>query len=362
MNYKIIFIAAVLLGTALSARAGNPERTGQAGATQLLVNPYARSSGVNGLNVSTTEGIESAINNIAGLAHTQRTEVVFAHTVWMDAADISINTLGFSQRLGENGGVLGLAVMAFDIGDIPITTIDQPDGNLGTFSPTIMNIGLSYAKAMVSERIFVGATVRLVHESIPDVASNGVSFDGGVQYRSKGKDGRPGNFSLGVSLRNVGPQMTFRGDGLSFRANTGGQESNFDSKVSTTASPFELPALLYIGGAYRFGFGGSDSALVRDHNITPMVTFVSHSFARDQFGFGLEYSFKNMFMARASYLYEEDLTSEEETRNAFTGLALGATIELPVSKTSNTTFGVDYSLRQTYFFGFTHTIGLRLDL
>ena len=48
--------------------AGNPERRGQAGASQLLINPYARNSGMVGSNSAKVRGIEAQFLNIAGTA------------------------------------------------------------------------------------------------------------------------------------------------------------------------------------------------------------------------------------------------------------------------------------------------------
>jgi len=374
--------------------AGNPERAGQAGATQLLVNPYARSSGVGGINVANTAGIESAITNPAGISTTRRTEVVFSHTLWLVGTDIRINSLGFSQRLGKKGGVLGLSVVSFDIGQIEITTIDQPDGGIGYFTPTFLNVGLSYAKEMVADRIFVGATVKLVHESIPDVAANGVAFDAGVQYRNRDQ-----RFRLGVALRNVGPKMRYSGDGLSFRADAGG--TNFDNATSTVSDDFELPGQLYIGASYELTFGkptsyrnivskrevtvqGSDladsvvyevrkldSIAVYDHKLLPLFSFISNAFQRDQIGLGLEYRFREMFMVRGAYLWENGGLNKDDSRNAYSGITAGATFEFPFSvrdgktkeRTKTTsTIAVDYSYRHTWFFEGTHSFGLRLNL
>ena len=87
---------------------------------------------------------------MAGLASTEKTELIFSQTSWLqygnelfnaDESVSSISTFGFSQRVSESG-VLGVGVMAMDFGDIEITTVDMPDGGIGTFSPKFMNIGL----------------------------------------------------------------------------------------------------------------------------------------------------------------------------------------------------------------------------
>ncbi|MCS7297306.1 MAG: PorV/PorQ family protein [Bacteroidia bacterium] len=364
---RAAFIVLALLGGILLA--GNPERAGSAGATQLLINPYARSSGMGGLNIANTYGIESVIINPAGIALTRRTEFVFSHTRWLVGSDISINVAGFAQGF-RNGGTLGIAVMAFDLGQFERTTIDNPEGGIGYFSPTFLNISLSYAKVFADDRIFVGATAKLIHESIPDAAANGVAFDAGVQYRDK-----KGNLKLGVALRNVGPQMRYRGEGLSARANLSGAGGAFTSLVHTPAASFEIPSALLVGAAYRIGFGGETEIRSREASVggtggekdyvfslVPMIGFYAHSFQNNQLGAGLELRYKSYFMIRGAYLWEPDVTSQETTQNAFMGWSMGATIELPFRTGENrySTFGIDYSFRPTYFFSGTHSIGARL--
>lgn len=356
-SFKNIFLTILALGTSV-LYAGNPERVGQAGATQLLINPYARSSGFHGINISNSYGIESVINNPAGLAKTKKTEFVFAHTRYLVGTDININALGFSQSL-KKGGVIGISVVSFDMGEFVRTTVDQPDGTLGTFKPTIMNIGLSYAKTFVDDRIFVGATFRMIHESITDVSANGMSFDAGVQYSDKAN-----KFKIGVSLKNVGPEMKFAGDGLSQRAYTGGTNSTYTSNVTTSAAKFQLPAVLNIGTSYDFKMGADSLGENAQHRVTPMATFISNAFARDQIGLGVEYGFKKYLMLRAAFVYEKGIFKADERLNAYTGFAGGVTFEIPFKTGENkySTFGLDYSYRSTNPFNGTHSFGCRVNL
>ncbi|MCB9233808.1 MAG: PorV/PorQ family protein [Bacteroidia bacterium] len=352
---KIFLLAIVLLLQAGVTFAGNPERAGQAGATQLLINPWARSSGMNGINIGSSYGIEALGNNPAGLGTTKRTELVFAHTNWLTSADISINTFGLSQSL-KGSGVIGIYVSAFDMGEFIRTTEDSPDGGLGTFSPSLMNMGVSYAKKF-TDHIYVGATVKIVQESIPDASAGGVAFDAGVQYRTNlGMDDslHSDRLKLGVSIRNIGTTMKFDGDGLSLRTYI---NSTYQSQVQRTAAQFEMPSQLSLGASYDFYLGMS-------HRLSVLGSFISNTFTLDQFGGGVEYKFKEYLMVRYSYLYEKGLTNEAERQNAFTGHALGATLEIPFKTGKNmiSRFGVDYSYRTTWLFKGSHVIGVRVDL
>ena len=217
---KIAAIFVVLLSSNQLFSQEQAIRAGSAGASELLINPFARSSGWGGSNVSSVSGLEGQYFNVAGLASTERTELIFTQTSWLQYGNelfnanesvSSISTFGFAQKVGESG-VMGMGVMSMNFGDIEITTVDMPDGGIGTFSPRFMNIGVSYAH-IFSNSIQGGATIRMISEQISDVSANGIAFDAGIQYRTGEQD----ELKFGISFKNWGPRMSFAGDGLSFR-------------------------------------------------------------------------------------------------------------------------------------------------
>ena len=67
-SFKLICSAFILISFASleSGFAGNPDRKGQAGASELLINPWARSSGFGNANASSVKGLEASYLNIAG--------------------------------------------------------------------------------------------------------------------------------------------------------------------------------------------------------------------------------------------------------------------------------------------------------
>ena len=343
-------LAAATLAGSLSA--GNKDRAGQAGATELLINPYARSSGWGSANMAGVRGLEAMYMNVAGTAFTERTELIFCHTNWLVGTGIGINSFGFTQRVGETGA-LGLGVMSMDFGDIPITTVDLPEGGIGTFNPTFTNIGLSYAKGF-SESIYGGIVVKAISQSISDVAARGVALDAGIQYVT----GTYKQLKFGISLRNVGPRMRYNGDGISFKGTA--PTGNYAMTLEQRSAEFDLPTLLNIGGSYDLYFS-KDSASMKNHRATFAGAFTSNSYAKDQFRLGLEYAWKSMLMVRGGYEYEEGLTTEAERTTCFTGFSFGATLELPFGK-RNSTFALDYSYRTTNPFNGVHSFGARLNL
>lgn len=339
-KYIIPFLtaAAVLVGSS-TALAGNPQRAGSAGADQLLLNPWVRSSGMAGANMARVEGLEGMFLNVAGIAHTRKTEIMFANTSWF--ADININSFGFTQKVGETG-VLGFGVMSTDVGEIQVTTTDNPDGDLGTYSPNLTNIGLSYAKKF-TETIYGGVTVRIVSESIPDLNATGVAFDAGIQYVT----GANKEIRFGIALKNVGPPMSFGGDGLTIRLAE--PNGDYQTAVEQRSQAFELPALLKIGGAYDFLFTDASSKL------TVAGNFTSNSFIGDQYALGLEYGMKGLLYLRAGYEYTV------ETVTALSGPTGGVSVDFPLGS-NGTTFSVDYSFRAADPLANVHSFGARINL
>lgn len=327
--------------------AGNPDRKGQAGASELLINPWGRSSGFGNANSASVKGLEASYLNVAGTAFTRKTEVLFNHTNWLKGSDVSLNSFGLTQKVGESG-VLGLGIVAMSLGDIPITTTDQPEGKIGNFSPRFLNLGLSYAKEF-SHSIYGGINVKVISESIADLKATGVAFDAGIQYVTGKRD----NVHFGISLKNVGAPLKYSGDGFAVRVNNGFYSYNVEQR----SAKYELPSLINIGGAYDLYTSPTDSI----NKITIGYTFVSNSFTANQHCLGLEYSFRKMVMLRGGYVFEKDLFDNELRSTALTGPTAGLTIEVPLGK-NGSTFGVDYSYRATNPFQGSHTLGLRINL
>lgn len=353
-NLKYFGLSGALISSLFSS-GGNPERVGQAGASQLLINPYARNAGMVGSNSAKVRGLEAQFLNIAGTAYTRKTEVIFNRSNWLQGTDIFINSFGLTQGVGETG-TFGFGVVAINAGKIDITTEEQPQGGLGTYSPTFYNISLSYAK-MFSDNIFGGINVKLISEQIPNASARGIAIDAGIQYHT----GKYDQIHFGISLRNWGPKMSYVGDGLSRQAAVTSVSNSYQLTVNNRSGSFELPALVNIGGAYDFYLTKDSTGLSKKHRLSLNGTFTSNSFTYDNGLFGIEYAWKEMLMFRGGLYTEKGIFGSDTRRTAFTGPAAGITFEVPYNE-KKSTIGIDYSYRFTNPFGGTHTFGLRLNL
>lgn len=349
---KNIIVGLLFSGTLLAsstAFAGNEDRAGSAGSTELNVNPWARNAGWGMAGMSSINGLESMFSNMAGLAYTKGTEIVFSRSNWLgQASGIGLNSFGFAQKLGETGA-LGLSMTSFNYGDIEITTTELPEGGLGTYNPSSMNITLGYAKKF-SNTISGGLSLKVVSTQMTNVRTQGVALDAGIRYVT----GEHEQIKFGISLRNVGPPMSYKGDGLAI------EMENLDTELLLTteqrAASYELPSQLNIGFSYDFIFSEKST-------LVAALTYTSNSFTRDQWRFGAEYKLKSdkvHFILRGGYIYESDIVSKDNRATALTGPTGGFTVDFPVGE-NGTVLGLDYAVR-TSALGLIHTVGAKINI
>ena len=119
-SFRYIVLSLVLLlgFNAPEAFAGNEDRSGQAGAAELLINPWAASAGFGNAGMSYVKGVEALFGNVAGLSHIRTMDVNFSHTDWLHGSSIRVSSFGLGVRVGESS-VLGLGFMSFNLGTIP---------------------------------------------------------------------------------------------------------------------------------------------------------------------------------------------------------------------------------------------------
>ncbi|MDD4150223.1 MAG: PorV/PorQ family protein [Bacteroidales bacterium] len=366
---NLYLISTILITVAISlistkTFAGNEQRVGSNGASELLINPWARSTGWGDANVACVVGLEGMHQNIAGLAFTRKTEFAFTNTQWI--ADIAINSGGFAAKVGETG-VLGVSIMNMNYGKIDITTADLPEGGIGTYSPSNNVIGIGYAREF-SNSIYGGITVKMISENIANASASGVAIDAGIQYvtglgKDKAGNRNRDNLRFGITMKNVGTTMKYKGDGMSF---TGFSENGTSMTIEHRSQEFELPSLIKIGFSYHFRLAPKvdevKEEVSSDHNLIVAANFTSNSFTKDQYHVGLEYGFKEYLFLRGGFIYEDGIFDIGTRSTAFTGPTGGLTLQVPINKENKSVLAIDYSYRFTEPFGGVHTFGARVTL
>ncbi len=346
---NILKTALFVLGTIPMVYAGNEDRVGSAGASHLLINPWARSSALGDAGYAQINGLEATYTNIAGLAFTDKTQIKFNYSNWMGSAGISFNSAGIAQRVSE-ADVIAISVQSMNFGDIPITTVENPEGNIGFFSPRTNIFNIGYARSF-SSSIYGGINFKVISENISNLKANGIAIDAGIRYVTGEQD----QIKFGITLKNVGPVMRYRGDGLAQQVTY--VSTGFIASLEERSATFEMPSLLCIGGSYDFIFNESNK-------LNLALGFTANSFSNDQYRIALDYGLTNEKMAfnlRAGYVYEKNLLSVENRSNALIGPSAGFSIDALVGKSKNA-LGVEYCARFAGVFGTIHTIGATISL
>ncbi len=338
--YSLLAVAVIGLG--FSSSQAQDQRSGTAGASELLVPVTARTAG---LSVPITSGLadlnplEAVLANPAGLVSGTGTAVYFSRSEYV--ADIGINYFGVAQAFGNN--VISITVNSWDFGDLQKTTEDSPElGNL-TYNANNVVFGVSYARQF-TDRIAAGVTVKGITEEIDDVSATGLAFDAGMNYVA-GESG----LRFGVALKHFGPQMSFSGNGLTQFANIPSQEPEAKQNALELGSEaFELPSQLNVGVAYARPLG--DAAIV-----TVLGNFASNSFSQDQYSGGLELSVMDLVYARGGLT----LTGDSDF-TFYQGYNFGAGLNLSMGANSRLT--VDYAYLPTEFFDAVNMFSVGFEL
>ena len=328
--------------------AGNEDRVGSAGASQLLVNPWSRSAACGDAGIANVNGLEATFMNVAGLAYTDKTQIKFNSTNWLGSANIRFISAGLAQKISETS-TIALSVQSMNFGDVMITTVDNPDGGIGIFTPRYSIFNLAYAKKF-THTISGGINLKIVSEAISNLKSTGVAIDAGIRYE---KD----NLKMGITLKNIGAPISYKGDGLSYQVKYESNTSGLSYSLNQRSQVFELPSLLSFGFSYDF-------ILAKNSKLTSIGAYTANSFSKDQYRVGVDYAYtaENFgFNLRSGYVYEKDVFNSDNRTSALTGYTAGFSVDAYLGK-SKTALGFEYAARLSSPFGIIHTFGTTISL
>jgi len=321
--------------------ASGEKRNGTAGAQELLIPVGAKGMALGGTDIAGLGGVESIFYNPAGMSNmTGSVEAVFSYMNYI--ADIDLVYGAVAINLGGIGS-LGLAVKTLHIGDIPVTTVERPEGTGAMFAPRFTVVGLSYSNFLTAN-IKAGITFNLISEEIASSTANGLGIDAGVQYDNFAL---VNGLKLGLVLKNFGPQMKFSGPDL-IRKATDEQSLRGQQFYHIDAATFELPSQLAIGMTYDINRGEQFSYLVS-------FAYESNNFSNDRTKFAGEIGFNNMFFLRGGYNYVSE-AKDNVDENIF-GATLGGGIFI---QTGSLDLIFDYAYRFTEYFDANQVFALRL--
>ncbi len=338
--FLLCLLMVLLVGTTVAQN----QRTGTSAASELLIPVGGRDFAMGGSSLASASGVEAIHWNPAGLARISGSaEGMFSTMTYL--ADIKVNYGAAGANFGGFGSI-ALSVKSLDFGDIPLTTVEDPEGRSGaTFSPTYVTVGLTYAR-QITDAASVGVTAKLVSETIARVSQSGVAFDIGLQYH--GLLDLPG-LGLGISVKNIGPQLQFSGSGL-LRNAVASDGNRPVQKYASVAAGFELPSLIDIGLTY--------SGKVED-NMSYAVSgsYTNNNLYVDEYRLGAEYgiSFDAVSLfARGGYAFVPQIT---ESSDRIFGPTAGVGLNY---KSGGTDITVDFGYRKVDLFDGNTVLSIKL--
>ena len=344
--FKIITYM-VILTLVLSAQvfAAGSNRAGTNAASELMIPVGARYIAMGGASAASVTGLDAIYWNPAGLDRMQHMAGgLFSHMTYI--ADIGVSYAAVGVKFGGVGSV-GLSFKSLSLGDIAVTTSDDPDGIGGAiFSPQFMTIGLSFSRSL-TDRVSVGGTAKIISETMDRVGATGFAFDIGAQYQNLGDIN---GLTIGVVIKNLGPAMTFSGTGLLRKAEPL-DVTRPASFYQVVAGSDELPSTMEIGLGYLVNLGETNKVEVQSQ-------FVNNNFDDDFTRLGLEYNFNNMVFLRGGYglsmTGSKDPTGES---TSIFGLTLGAGFK---HNFGSLTIGIDYAYRAVNYFDANNVFSVEL--
>jgi len=339
---RITFILLILSFSAIETFGGGQNRAGTSGAPELRIPVGARYLAMVGSPIANVTGLEAIYWNPAGVDFSPGSaNAIFSYRSYI--ADMSMNYIAASGRLGDLGSV-GISFRSLSIGEINVTTMDQPDGTGQIINPSYFVLGLTYSKKL-TDRISVGANFNLINESIDRIGASGFSFDFGVQYRNLFEV--PG-FDLGVVVKNLGSPIKYDGNALYVNAEIP-DALRGPTYYKIDAASAELPSEISIGLSYQRKFD-------EENWVTVSSAFQNNNYSYDDYKIGLEYTYKDIFYVRGGYLFSPQST--DNTPNIFQNYALGVGVNL--KEYSDINLSVDYAYIPVKYFDGNHVFAISL--
>jgi hypothetical protein len=326
-KHCLTILLIITVGLVQISRASAP-KVGTNGATELLIPMGAQNVALGGSNIANISGADAIYWNPAGLALTKGGEATFSYLDYF--AGMKVSYLAGGAKLGRLG-VLGVSLQVLNIGEIPVTTIEAPEGTGEIIEPNYLTIGGTYAKAF-TDRISFGASTKIISEKIGTMSANAISFDLGLQYVS------PWGIAFGVAMRNIGSKVKFNGTGIEFDSVIPySKQAATTRKTRLDLASAQLPTSLSLGLAYLY-------ELNDQLKFNLLSNYTNNSFTINQASAGVEAILMDMFIVRGGYmttLYPDDYPATAKDDDQF-GLSMGAGCHLKVGSNK---LKIDYAYR-----------------
>ncbi len=285
--YFVLLIAILSFNIFAQTFKSDVSKRGTTAAPFLTIGQGARSIGMGSASVGVTNDVSSIYWNPAGLTKAEGVQIMFDHTMWI--ADIRYNFLAASYHLGELGTV-GVSFLSSNIGEMKVTTVEQPNGTGETFSASDMAISLAYA-IQLTDRFAIGFNPKFIYQGIWKMSATAFAIDLGVQYVTPFDDA-----VLAMSISNFGTKMQLLGNSnlVLYDPDPFGTGNNGKIPAYLETNSWALPLNFRVGISYQ-------PFRMENHSLLLAVDAAHPSDDYESLNVGAEYSYNDFVFIRGGY-------------------------------------------------------------
>jgi hypothetical protein len=334
--FRTLLVLALMVALPLDAAA--QRKSGRAGAAFLKVSVGARATALGSAASSIIGDANQAFWNPAGTAlmADQTLDVSLSYNDWIGGITHTAAAIGYNL---DNVGTLTLGVQAFGVTDIPanrengytdpiLQGLVTDDGTSDTYNFQDIAVSLSLGRYLV-DNFLLGATVRVVSETIDGHSAQAIGFDFGSIYK------------VGIA----GWQISSR-------------VSNLGSSLSYFNQSNPMPLVFTIGTSFY---------LINEEEARLMIAVdaTKPQEAQQLLYGGAEVSLYDLLFLRAGYKFNYSGTDDggsarrDAVNTTIEGLSLGAGLQYEVSGYD---VAIDYAYTQMDLLDAVHRFTLRFGL
>ena len=209
------------------------DKLGTTAAVFLKIGPDARAMGMAGAYVAVAEGPQALFWNPAGLVQLRGWQATGSYVHWL--GDVTFGALAVGRALD---GATAFAFGGRYLRSVPLerTTPEEPEGTGEMFRYWATTWSAALARQL-TDRVSIGATVRVVQEGIAHTSATTWALDFGSLYRTEWH-----RLTLGIALSHFGGRMTLSGQDLWFYWDPDpGRTDNPEEEASLRPRSWALP-------------------------------------------------------------------------------------------------------------------------
>lgn len=289
----------------------------------LRISPDARAGGMGDVGIATTPDANASFWNQAKIPFAkQKTSIALTYTPWLKDLglnDVFLVTAAGYHQVAEDQAISG-SLRYFSLGNIQFT--DFAGNDLQRFTPREFAFDAGYSRAL-SKKIGVGVALRLIYSNLGNGTFQGTPLKpgttvaGDISFFYDGRNENGKGLTAGAVMSNLGGKITYTQDatakdyipanlGLGVMYNAVIDET---SKISfgvdinklmvptppgRVRTPDEIAAYRNknVVGSWFSSFGDAPGGFAEE-------------LREFQISAGAEYSYNDLFFARAGYFYED---------------------------------------------------------